>query len=67
MRGCRPDGPPGGAPAGGRGGAEAGEARGLLVVDAPVSGGPEHGAAGELTLFAGGMDTVQAGLLPQRV
>jgi 3-hydroxyisobutyrate dehydrogenase-like beta-hydroxyacid dehydrogenase len=41
--------------------AERGRARGVAVVDAPVSGGPHDIAAGTVTVFAGGdEDAVQA-------
>ncbi len=44
--------------------AEAVAARGVDVVDAPVSGGPHNAAAGALTLFVGGGDDAVARVRP---
>lgn len=43
---------------------EAIAARGIGVVDAPVSGGPHDAAAGRLTLFVGGADHAVAAVQP---
>ncbi|RDI56075.1 3-hydroxyisobutyrate dehydrogenase-like beta-hydroxyacid dehydrogenase [Nocardia mexicana] len=40
--------------------AAAAEPRGVEVVDAPVSGGPHNIAAGDLTVFVGGVETAAA-------
>ena len=44
--------------------AERAAPHGVMVVDAPVSGGPHNAAAGELTLFVGGADDAAARVRP---